>query len=788
MLRCHVTALIAAAGIAGSAPAMVFAAEDSASPARWCATSAENDVRVRQSHERAIARLAAAGKTITTATADIRQRYGLLILEDVDNEVLNFKQPFDLVGQTLRFTRTGDCCFDAMRESLQFDADVGPLAATWDDAWGQEELALPFSFPFGNRVYTTMYATSDIGVFFLPQSQGGSSSQHLSVDFFDPSARITPLLRDGVWIWPRNVDLHVKMDADSVTLTWHQRPPRTDSIHGIDQRFQATLTSSGEITFSYPDSFNWNTFGLVQVVAPGTVSPMAAFDFSALTESPTSVEGFIGEPFTLPEFSPQTARDIIQARFGELVDDVDLFVFYQNFYTDIVFYAGGYHSGNVLHMNEINLSWNSRDHTSVSVLQHEVGHDWLYFGLPSGTGAHPKQGANTPAAFAVHTPFDGSAMGGTFWLDNADGTFTTLPYRTYYGFSWHELYLMGLATRAEATDWWYLSGVPGLDAPYYPPTSSTFAATRNDLAADVLDVVDPEYPNAQTDFNILFTLITRPENPVRDEDLANVRRKMEVWPNAWSDSTGGRSTLRVYFGELLPNGDFDFDGDVDMRDFGEFQECFAGAGTPTAIGPCRAGDFDGDTDADLDDFTQWDALFSAECAEPAFVVQPVNAFGCEGHPVTFTATVDNADSLRWRRGGIDIAGATTATLEIDPVTSADAGTYSLIAENACGAVMSATATLKTTEGPQVVLHPNEVTMCPGTEATFTVSVEAAGSYTVAWTRDGFAIPGATGSSYAVASAGPADAGAYTAVVTDACGTTESNMLIATLSPPCGGLP
>ncbi len=578
------------------------------------------------------------------------------------------------------------------------------------------------------------------------------------------------------------------MGVDSVTLTWRQRPPRTDSIHGIDQRFQATLTSAGEITFSYPDSLNWNTFGLVQVVAPGTVSPMAAFDFSTLTESPTSVEGFIGEAFTLPGFSPHTARDIIQARFGELVDDVDLFAFYQNFYTDIVFYAGGYHSGNVLHMNEINLSWNSRDHTSVSVLQHEVGHDWLYFGLPSGTGAHPKQGAFTPAAFTARTPIDGSAMGGTFWLDNTDGTFTTPPYRTYYGFSWHELYLMGLATRAEVTDWWYLSGVPELDAPYYPPASSTFAATRNDLTADVLDVLNPEYPNTQTDFNVLFTLITRPDNPVRDEDLANMRRKMEVWPRAWSDSTGGRSTVRVHFGELLPNGDFDFDGDVDMRDFGRFQACFVGAGIPTPIGPCRAGDFNGDTDIDLDDFTQWDTLFTAECGKPTFAVQPVNAFGCESLPVTFTALVDDADSLRWRRGGIDIPGATTTVLDIGPVTSADAGTYSLIAENECGAVMSATATLQVTGGPQVVLYPNEVAMCPGAAVTFIASIETTGLFTAEWTKDGVTIPGAMGASYAIASAGPADAGVYAALITDACGTTESNVLVATLSPPCGGLP
>ncbi len=198
MSRLQVTAMIAT-GLAGMlTAAAALGAGESPNTAHWCATGAENDVRVRQSHERALARLAAAGKTLTTATADIQQRNGLLIFEDVDNEVLNFNQPFDLVDQTLRFSRTGDCCFDATREALQFDADVGTLAETWDDAWGQAEVALPFSFPFGRQVFSTIYVTSDIGVFFLSQSQGGSSDQHLSVDFFDATARITPLLRDGV--------------------------------------------------------------------------------------------------------------------------------------------------------------------------------------------------------------------------------------------------------------------------------------------------------------------------------------------------------------------------------------------------------------------------------------------------------------------------------------------------------------------------------------------------------------------------------------------------------------
>ncbi len=377
----------------------------------WCATGRENDARIARAEARAAAAREADGKSVESAVSDIRQQYGMLILNDVDNEVLVDNQPFDLGGQTLRFARSGICCFDATGEALQFDPDVGDLEATWDGVWGQTEVSLPFLFPFGNQLLTTLHITSDIGIFFSPQFENGSSDQYSSVNFFDTTARITPALRRGVWIWPRIVELYVRTDVDTVTITWRQRSP-SSWIDGIDQRFQAVLSSDGGISFSYPDSLSWNTFGLVQIVSPNFAFPTGAYDLSTLTETPTNLSHAIGQAFTLPDLLPHTARNIIQARYGSLVSNVDLFAFYQTFYTDIVFYAGGYHSGNVLHMNQIDLSWNARDEAGVSILHHEVGHDWLYFGMPGGSGPHPQKGVHIPAAFANQTPYDSSAMGG----------------------------------------------------------------------------------------------------------------------------------------------------------------------------------------------------------------------------------------------------------------------------------------------------------------------------------------------------------------------------------------
>ncbi len=344
---------------------------------------------------------------------------------------------------------------------------------------------------------------------------------------------------------------------------------------------------------------------------------------------------------------------------------------------------------------------------------------------------------------------------------------------------------MGLATRAEATDWWYITGVPELTGPYYPPSSTTYTGLRQDLTSDVLEVVHPEWPNTQTDFEVLFVLVTRPENPARPRDLANMRRRMQVWPEAWSAATGDRSSVRVHFGELDPTGDNDFDGDIDMLDFALMQVCFAGENVPVPIGPCRASDLDQDEDVDLDDFALWHAAATGLCVLPTFGDQPQSAFGCEPTPVTFTVTVEHADSLQWRRGGIDIPGATGPTLTIDPVTTANASVYSVAADNACGTVVSASANLPVIDGPHVVLYPNEVVLCSGEPVTFTLTADGAGLLSYAWTRDAIPIVGATGSEYTIDSPTVSDAGVYTVIVTDDCGATESNLLIASLGDPCG---
>jgi 6-phosphogluconolactonase (cycloisomerase 2 family) len=56
-------------------------------------------------------------------------------------------------------------------------------------------------------------------------------------------------------------------------------------------------------------------------------------------------------------------------------------------------------------------------------------------------------------------------------------------------------------------------------------------------------------------------------------------------------------------------GDMDFDGDVDLDDYGLWEVCLAGPGIP-GVGGCQEGDFDDDLDIDLGDFAVFQANFT----------------------------------------------------------------------------------------------------------------------------------------------------------------------------------
>jgi hypothetical protein len=526
----------------------------------------------------------------------IRAMGGLLVIED-DGTLTdaNGGSVFDLDGSTLRFEPASGQpgWFLATRVPLDVDPDLGSLVASFGGQWGEVAIALPAALPFGDGSFDTVYATSDIGVFFQSQPPNAPGFQYSQADLFSSDEpRITPLLRDGPWIWGNLIDVYVKQGGapQVTTITWHERTTFPESNPDLDRRFQLKLFATGRIEISYPGARSFNTFGAVQVVSPGPPGPTLE-DVSTLSAQPTLVR-HVRQAFTFPTLLPFSVQALLNDRFGFDDENLDAIAIYQNFYTEITFYAGAYHTNgragaegigrggtkrtSLLHMNHVGLSWNLRDDgTRMSVLNHEFGHRWLYFVSGVGesrNGAHPAQNAHLAGQHTWWSGGDASCMGGTRWVENGDGTFTSAPYRTYYSYSPVELYLMGFVPAETVPAWWYVGDQPALTAPYYPPVGSTFAGTRVDLIVDDIISVEgprvPAYPDTQRDFRVAFVLLARPENPVSAADLADVRYKMSLWSPVWAQSVCDEASIETELPEILSvaESDCDFDGVADRSE------------------------------------------------------------------------------------------------------------------------------------------------------------------------------------------------------------------------------
>lgn len=80
---------------------------------------------------------------------------------------------------------------------------------------------------------------------------------------------------------------------------------------------------------------------------------------------------------------------------------------------------------------------------------------------------------------------------------------------------------------------------------------------------------------------------------------------------------------------------------------------------------------------------------------PSIVTQPTNQSVDEGGAVTFAVVATGTPPLQyqWRKGGVNVEGATSATLVINPVAVSDAGQYTVVVTNAADSKTSDPATL-----------------------------------------------------------------------------------------------
>jgi pectate lyase len=148
-----------------------------------------------------------------------------------------------------------------------------------------------------------------------------------------------------------------------------------------------------------------------------------------------------------------------------------------------------------------------------------------------------------------------------------------------------------------------------------------------------------------------------------------------------------------------------------------------------------------------------------------------------GANVAFTvaATGTAPLSYQWFKDGAPIAGATALTLNLANVQTSDSGNYSVLVTNAVGSATSNAAALTVNViAPTITNGPVALAVNAGDPASFSVTATGTAPLSYQWQKNGTAIPGATASTFAIASAQAGDAGTYAVTVSNAASSVTSS--------------
>jgi len=155
---------------------------------------------------------------------------------------------------------------------------------------------------------------------------------------------------------------------------------------------------------------------------------------------------------------------------------------------------------------------------------------------------------------------------------------------------------------------------------------------------------------------------------------------------------------------------------------------------------------------------------------------PNNQTVIAGNNVTFSTTVLIANpqpTFRWQTNGVDVAGATTASLALNNVPySLDGTTVSVIASNAA-AIVTNSVTLTVIVTPVITPQPVAVTTNAGNTVVFTSGATGVPTPGLQWYKNNVGISGETGSTLTLINVQGTDVGSYKLVATNAAGTATS---------------
>ena len=195
---------------------------------------------------------------------------------------------------------------------------------------------------------------------------------------------------------------------------------------------------------------------------------------------------------------------------------------------------------------------------AVGHLGHEIGHRWSAYAaarvngqmISLGAWPHWDPGLQARVAYPYSLPLEASTEGGGVWQDNLDGTFTQLRDGYFVpasGYSYLDLYLMGLIAAAEVPDFFIVRPLVriGTDADGRP----IFKGQRMRITIqDVIAAEGPRLPDvnhSQRHFNTGIVVIVEHGRTPSAELINRANGIRRQWIDYWAITTGRRASMTV---------------------------------------------------------------------------------------------------------------------------------------------------------------------------------------------------------------------------------------------------
>ena len=162
--------------------------------------------------------------------------------------------------------------------------------------------------------------------------------------------------------------------------------------------------------------------------------------------------------------------------------------------------------------------------------------------------------------------------------------------------------------------------------------------------------------------------------------------------------------------------------------------------------------------------------------------QPVSQTTNAGENITFAVTATGGNlTYQWRFQGSDIDGATSSSLTIEGVSTANAGEYSVVVANEGQSQLSDPATLNVSVPLVIITQPQDESATVGSSVTLSVVADGNPVPQYQWLREGAVLVGATGASLSLSELTAQDAGTYQVQVSNGVETLNSALAILTVT-------